>query len=362
MPFSPGSGTGWVDAMSEELSERSRLILKAIIEDYTVTGEPVGSRTLSRREGINLSPASVRNVMADLEELGYLSSPHTSAGRVPTEKGYRFYVASLLRVRQLSRDLREYLRRECQLRELDTEGLLREAGRILSATSNYTGLVMVPRFTTTVFRRIEFVRFSETRVLVVFITQAGIVQHKLVEVSEPLTQAELDEVTNYLNQEFTGLSVQEIKRRVARQMAQERAIFDSLQRRALLLSSSVLQHDLDDRVFVEGASNILEQPEFADLAVMKRLLRTFDQKALLVELLDKAQQVEGVQILIGSAEAHSEIEGCSLVTSCYSSDRGTTGILGVLGPTRMPYAMVIPLVDYAARLVSEILKNESDTI
>lgn len=346
--------------MSEELSERSRLILQAIIEDYTTTGEPVGSRTLSRRAGINLSPASVRNVMADLEELGYLYSPHTSAGRIPTDKGYRFYVASLLQVQQLSHEVRDHLRRECQVPELDTEGLLREAGRILSAASNYTGLVMVPRFTSTVFRRIEFVRLAEQRVLVVFITQTGIVQHKLVEVDEPLTQSELDEVTNYLNQEFSGLSIQEIKSRIASEMAQEQALYDSLQRRALLLSSYVLQHELGGQVFVEGASNILEQPEFADVSTMRRLLRTFDQKSLLVELLDKAQQVEGVQILIGSAENHSEIEGCSLVTSCYSSRRGTTGILGVIGPTRMPYAMVIPLVDYAASLVSDILNSESD--
>jgi heat-inducible transcriptional repressor len=346
--------------MSEELSERSRLILQAIIEDYTSTGEPVGSRTLSRRTGINLSPASVRNVMADLEDLGYLFSPHTSAGRIPTDKGYRFYVASLLQVQQLSPAVREHLQQESNFRELDTEGLLREAGRILSAISNYTGLVMVPRFTSTVFRRIEFVRLAATRVLVVFITQTGIVQHKMVEVREPLSQSELDEVTNYLNQEFSGLSIQEVKSRIATVMAREQALFDSLQRRALLLSSYVLQHDLGGQVFVEGASNIFEQPEFADLSTMKRLLRTFDQKTLLVELLDKAQQVEGVQILIGSADNNSEIEGCSLVTSCYSSHRGTTGILGVIGPTRMPYAMVIPLVDYAATLVSDILNSESE--
>lgn len=346
--------------MSEELSERSRLILQAIIEDYTSTGEPVGSRTLSRRTGINLSPASVRNVMADLEDLGYLFSPHTSAGRIPTDKGYRFYVGSLLQVQQLSREVREHLLQESNFRELDTEGLLREAGRILSAISNYTGLVMVPRFTSTVFRRIEFVRLAATRVLVVFITQTGIVQHKMVEVREPLTQSELDEVTNYLNQEFSGLSIQEVKSRIATEMAREQVLFDSLQRRALLLSSYVLQHDLGGQVFVEGASNIFEQPEFADLSTMKRLLRTFDQKTLLVELLDKAQQVEGVQILIGSADNNSEIEGCSLVTSSYSSHRGTTGILGVIGPTRMPYAMVIPLVDYAATLVSDILNSESE--
>ena len=346
--------------MSEELNERSRQILQAIIEDYIGTGEPVGSRTLSRRPGINLSPASVRNVMADLEELGFLYSPHTSAGRVPTEKGYRFYVASLLEVRQLNRDLRSRLRQECRSRDFDTESLLREVGRILSATSNYTGLVMVPRFTSTVFRRIEFVRLAETRVLVVFITQTGIVQHKLIEVEEPLTQRELDEVTNYLNLEFSGLSIQEIKNRIFAEMDHERALVDHLRRRALLLSSRVLQYELGGQVFIEGASNILEQPEFADLSTMKRLMRTLDQKSLLVDLLDKAQQVEGLQILIGGADNYSEIEGCSLVTSSYASSRGTTGILGVIGPTRMPYAMVIPLVDYAASLVSDILNSESE--
>ena len=346
--------------MSEGLNERSRQILQAIIEDYIASGEPVGSRAVARYGGINLSPATVRNAMADLEEMGYLSSPHTSAGRIPTEKGYRFYLASLLQVKELSVLEREQIRRHYHFQELETEDRLREAGRLLSVASRYTGIVMVPRFTSTIFRRIEFVSLSSTRLLVVFITHTGMVQHKLVEIVEPLSQSQLDEATNYLNQEFSGLTVQEMKALIAGEMEQEQALYDQLRRRALLLSSQALEEELGGQVFIEGTANILDQPEFADLNRMKRLLLAFEQKSLLVELLDKTQQVEGVQIFIGSQDEYSEIEGCSLVTASYSSRYGTAGTLGIIGPTRMPYSIVIPLVEYTARLVSDILSRDSE--
>ncbi len=345
--------------MSEGLNERSRQILQAIIEDYTASGEPVGSRTVVRC-GIGLSPATVRNVMADLEELGYIYSPHTSAGRVPTEKGYRFYLSCLLQVRELSRREQEQIRQHYHFQDLQTEERLRQACRLLSTASSYAGIIMVPKFTSTVFRRIEFVRLSATRLLAVFVTRSGMVQHKVIEVPEPLGQGQLDEITNYLNQEFSGLTIQQMKNRIAAEIAEERALYDQLRRQALLLSSRALQDELGGQVFIEGASNILDQPEFADLGRMKRLLRAFERKSLLVELLDKTQQVEGVQIFIGSHEEYSEIEGCSLVTASYSNRQGTTGTLGIIGPTRMPYPLVIPLVGYTARLVSDILNSESE--
>ena len=346
--------------MGEGLNERSRQILQAIIEDYTASGEPVGSRAVVRRAALSLSPATVRNVMADLEEMGYLYSPHTSAGRVPTEEGYRFYLASLLQVRELSFSEQAQIRRDYHFQDLQTDERLREAGRLLSATSHYTGIVMVPRFTSTVFRRVEFVSLAATKLLVVFITQSGMVQHKLIEVAEPLNRSQLDEATNYLNREFSGMTLQEMKVRIAEEILQERALYDQLQRRALLLSSQALREELGGQVYIEGASNILDQPEFADLDKMRRLLRAFEQKSLLAELLDKTQQVEGVQIFIGSQDEYSEIEGCSLVTASYSSRYGTIGTLGIIGPTRMPYSMIIPLVDYTARLVSDILSSESE--
>jgi heat-inducible transcriptional repressor len=345
--------------MSEGLNERSRQILQAIIEDYTKSGEPVGSRTVARC-GIGLSPATVRNVMADLEELGYIYSPHTSAGRVPTEEGYRLYLSSLLQVRELSRREQEQIRQHYHFEDLQAEDRLRQACRLLSATSRYAGILMVPKLTSTVFRCIEFVRLSATRLLAVFVTRSGMVQHKVIEAPEPLGQSQLDEITNYLNQEFSGLTIQQMKTRIAAEMAEERALYDRLRLQALLLSSRALQDELGGQVFIEGASNILDQPEFADLGRMKRLLRAFEQKSLLVELLDKTQQVEGVQIFIGSQEEYSEIEGCSLVTASYSNRQGTTGTLGVIGPIRMPYPLVIPLVGYTARLVSDILNSESE--
>jgi heat-inducible transcriptional repressor len=345
--------------MSEGLNERSRRILQAIIEDYTTSGEPVGSRAVVRC-GIGLSPATVRNVMAELEELGYLYSPHTSAGRVPTEQGYRFYLSSLLDVRELSRREQDQIRQHYHFQDLLTEDRLREACRLLSTASRYAGIVMVPKFTSTIFRRIEFVRLAATRLLVVFVTRSGMVQHKMVDVSDPLSQSQLDEATNYLNQEFSGLTIQQIKIRIAEEIAEERALYDQLRRRALLLSSQALQDEPGGQVFIEGAYNILDQPEFADPSTMKRLLRAFERKSLLVELLDKTQQVEGVQVFIGSQDEYSEIEGCSLVTASYSNRQGTTGTLGIIGPTRMPYPLVIPLVGYTARLVSDILNSESE--
>jgi heat-inducible transcriptional repressor len=346
--------------MNEELNERCRQILEAIIEDYILSGEPVGSRALTRRHKIALSPATVRNVMADLEDMGYLASPHTSAGRVPTEKGYRFYLDSLLRIKQLPSSKRQSIREHYRHRGLRMEELLREAGRILSATSSYTGVVMVPHLATTVCRRIDFVRLSACRILVVFVSQTGIVEHKIIESQLPLSESELQEATNYLNHTFSGLTVQEIKQHIVEQMAEEKAIYDSLLRHTLQLSNMALEDDLGGQVFIEGACNILDQPEFNDLNRMKRLMRTFDQKSLLVELLHKSQLTEGVQIYIGSTEHYSDIEGCSLVAASFSSRRGATGTLGIIGPTRMPYSTVIPLVDFTAGLVGSILDNEEE--
>jgi heat-inducible transcriptional repressor len=346
--------------MNEELNERCRLILEAIIEDYILSGEPVGSRALTRRHNIALSPATVRNVMADLEDMGYLTSPHTSAGRIPTEKGYRFYLDSLLRIKKLSPGKRQAIREHYRHRGLRMEELLREAGRVLSSTSNYTGVVMVPHLTTTVCRRIDFVPLSARRILVVFVSQSGIVEHKLIESEIPLSESELQEASNYLNRAYSGLSIQEIKQRIVNKMAEEKAIYDTLLRRTLQLSSLALEDDLGGQIFIEGASNILDQPEFNDLNRMKRLMRTFDQKNLLVELLHKSQLTDGVQIYIGSSDHYSDIEGCSLVTASFSSRWGATGTLGIIGPTRMPYSTIIPLVDFTAGLVGSILDSEEE--
>jgi heat-inducible transcriptional repressor len=345
--------------MNGEFNERSRRILEAIVEDYIDSAEPIGSRALAKRHHLGLSPATVRNVMADLEEMGYLVSPHTSAGRVPTEKGYRFYVDSLLHVRQLSYQEQQRICQHYRLTGLRMEELLREAGRALSAISSYAGIVMAPRFTSTVFRHIEFIRLSPGRVLVVFIDQSGIVQNRVIETQEALSQSELEQITNYLNHTLKGLSAQEVRARIVEEMAQEKALYNKLLTRSLRFSLAALKEEMGGQVFIEGASNILEQPEFADLGRMKRLLKAFEHKSLLVELLDKSQRTAGVQIFIGSKAEYSIIEGCSLITSTYCGSQGPIGSLGVIGPSRMPYSVVIPIVDYTAKLVSQVLEPES---
>lgn len=346
--------------MTEELNERSRKILEAIIEDYIDTGEPVGSRNVARRHQMSLSPATVRNVMADLEEFGYLASPHTSAGRIPTDRGYRFYIDTLLRVRPLSTQEQERIASRYQLRGMRLDELLREAGKVLSSLSHYTGIVLAPRFTSTVFRHIEFVRLSQGRLLVVFVSGSGLVQNKLIETDQALSAAELEQINNYLQQTLSGLTLEQIKARIVEEMSQDKARYDELLHRALLLSAAALQQEEGSEVFIEGAANIFEQPEFADVDRMKRLFRAFEQKNRLVELLDQSQHASGVQIFIGSETHYQEIEGCSLVTSSYANRQGTIGTLGVIGPSRMPYSMIIPIVDYTARLVGQLLDGDHD--
>jgi len=346
--------------MADTLSDRSQQILEAIIEEYIATAQPVGSKALARNRGIKLSPASVRNVMAELEELGYLASPHTSAGRIPTEKGYRFYVDSLSRVGELDDRQKNQIEQQYCQHGLQMTDMLREAGRALSTVSHYTGLVMVPRLRTTIFRHIEFVKLSPRKILAVFVTQSGLVQNKLIDFDEELTAGDLEQITNYLNQTMNGLSIQEVRARVLAEMAQEKALYDQLLRRAFTLSRAVLVDESTGDVIIEGTSHFLEQPEFSDLQCMKRIVQAFEQKSILIDLLDRGFNTQGVQVMIGSETEYSELAGCSLITACYSGKRGVLGTLGVIGPNRMPYSTLIPIVDYTANLISRLLDSEND--
>lgn len=343
--------------MSNDLNERGRTILEAIIDDYISTGEPVGSRAVTKRYNMGISPATVRNVMSDLEEMGFLAAPHTSAGRVPTDLGYRYYVDSLLQVRDLSEQEKRRIEEHCRGEKKTVENLLQETGKALSSLSNYAGIVMVPRFTTTVFRHIEFVRLSAGKLLVVFVSQAGLVQNKLIEITEDISQRELEKITNYLNQTLSGLSIHAVKEKITSEMQQEKTLYDSLVQKALELSGQALEEDIEDQLFIEGTSSFLGQEEFKEVGQMKKLFQAFEQKGRLIELLDKSQQASGVQIFIGSANSYNQIEGCSLITSSYQNMHGTIGTLGVIGPNRMSYSKVIPIVDYTARLVSRLLET-----
>jgi heat-inducible transcriptional repressor len=346
--------------MAKTLPDRSQKILEAIIEEHIATAQPVGSKSLAQNHGIKLSPASVRNVMAELEELGYLVSPHTSAGRIPTEKGYRFYVDTLLQVNDLNSRQKDQIELQYQRHGLQMADMLREASRTLSSVSRHTGLVMVPRLKVTIFRHIEFVRLSPRQILAVFVTQSGLIQNKLVEIDEELTPRDLEQITNYLNHTMTGLSIQEVRARIVTEMTQEKALYDRLLRRAFALSSAALVDESTGDIIIEGTSYFLEQQEFSDLKCMKRIVQTFEQKSILIDLLDRGLDTEGVQVIIGSETKYSELADCSLITAAYSGKRGTLGTLGVIGPNRMPYSTIIPIVDYTANLISRLLDTDND--
>ncbi len=344
--------------MAEELSERSQNILEAIVEDYIVSAEPVGSRAITRRHSFNLSPASVRNVMADLEEMGFLCSPHTSAGRIPTEKGFQYYIDSLLQIRDLSPREKQELQKNYRFNGMKMEEIMPEVGRVLSGLSKYAGLVMAPKFTSTVFRQMEFLRLSRGQLLVIYVSESGLVQNKVIEVAEDLSQQQLEQISNFLNQELNGLTISQVRSKLEEDLREERVRFDEMRKNALSLSRVALQDEVVNQIYVSGASLMLEQPEFATPQSMKRLIQTLESKQLLIDLLDRSQQAQGVQIFIGSESRHAELEGCSLVTSSYSNPKGVVGTLGVIGPMRMDYSKVIPIVDFTAQLLSRVLDRD----
>ena len=343
--------------MEIELSPRSRQILEAIVEDYIATAEPVGSSAVARRHALTLSSATVRNVMANLEELGLLSSPHTSAGRIPTEKAYRLYVDSLVALRQVSRDEKRQIISHCRQAGVGISGILKETSRTLSQLSNYMGIVVAPSFTGDVFRHIEFVRLGSRKVLAILVSSKGAVQNRLIETEEDFAPEELVRMGNYLNDRMQGLTIRKVRELILEEMTSEKSHYDRLLARTLKFSEQAVQGAEGDEIFVEGQVRILDQPEFNDVGRMKEIYGAFEQKGLLVQLLSRCMEAEGVQIYIGSETSLSQSAGISLVTSRFVTSSNTVGMLGVIGPTRMGYSSVIPIVDYTARMVSRLLSE-----
>ena len=344
--------------MADSLNERSQNILEAIVEDYISSAEPVGSRAISRKHNFNLSPASVRNVMADLEEMGLLCSPHTSAGRIPTGKGFQYYIDTLLEVRDLNSNEKQNLRNSYRFQNMRMEDIMQEVGRVLSSLSQYTGLVMAPKFISTVFRQIEFIRLSRGRLLMIYVSETGLVQNKVIEADPSLTVSDLEQISNYLNSELNGLSIHEVRAKLNQELKEDRIHYDKLKKQALNLSCAALQDEIEDQVYVSGASLMLGQPEFSTPEQMKRLVQAFESKKLLIELLDRGHSARGVQIFIGSDSNQIDLEGCSLITSNFSNQKGAIGTLGVVGPIRMNYSQVVPIVDFTAQLLSRVLDRE----
>ena len=340
------------------LSDRMRRILENVIEDYILSAEPVGSRTISKKSNLNLSPASIRNIMADLEDLGLLAQPYTSAGRIPTEKGLRFYVDSIINVHELN-DLEQQEIRSKYLNHLiEGPDLFREISRILSSSSHYLGIVWTPRMSLVVLQHIEFVKLRRHLVLTILVSTTGLVHNRMIEVEKDFSQSELNHLADYLNSFLAGLTLYQVREKLLEQMGVAKNAYDDLLEQALKLGEQAFSSIDDTDIFIEGKTNILNEPEFSNVSRMTDLFRAFEEKATMVKLLDKFLDPKGVQIAIGSESQVQEMETCSLVTSTYSCSGEVLGVLGVIGPRRMNYSRVIPLVGYTAKLLTEILETQ----
>jgi heat-inducible transcriptional repressor len=339
------------------LDERDREILRLIIRSYVTSGEPVGSRTLAKSMEWRFSPATIRNVMSDLEDEGYLAQPHTSAGRIPSEKGYRFYVDHLAESGRLSKSDERYISR--MLSESDSpEDVMSRASVVLSTISKNVGIVIAPPMGATVLKHIEFLDLSDGKILVIFVSTSGVVQRKLIRVGERYTQEELDKAGRYLVEKFSGKTLTEIRNDLLRMMQVERSLFDGTLSLLQTWGESLKEPVAVDGIYVQGATNIINQPEFADVERMRMLFQMFEEKGRLVKILNEciaSNPPEGVKIAIGSELGVADMRDFSLITSSYVSSDHTTGFLGIIGPTRMQYERSISIVMYLGRLVGEMI-------
>jgi len=343
---------------SHQLEDRPREILKRIIRSYVTSGEPVGSRTLARAMDWKLSPATIRNIMSDLENDGYLSQPHTSAGRVASERGYRFYVDNLVDSEKLSKSDERYISRMLSESE-SPEDVMSRASVVLSTISKNVGIVVAPPIAATVLKHIEFVDLTDGKILVIFVSTSGLLQRKLIRVSERYTQEELDKASRYLVDKFSGKTLTEIRGELLRMMQAERALFDRMLSLLQVWKDTLDQDPVgSDSVYVQGTVNIISQPEFADVERMRTLFQMFEEKGRLVKILNEcisSSSPEGVKITIGSELGVADMRDFTLITSSYASSDLTTGFLGIIGPIRMQYERGISIVGYLGRLVGEMI-------
>ena len=344
-----------------QLSPRAEHLLRTLIERYIAEGEPVGSRTLARHAGLELSPATIRNVMVDLEEMGLVSSPHTSAGRIPTQRGYRLFVDSLLKVRPLDEEQVRLLKEELSA-DQDTQHLIENASHLLSEVSKLAGLVLVPyRDDQVTFRHIDFLSLSSQRVLVILVTEDGHVDNRVVLADRDYTASELEQAANYFNERFAGKLLADVKRALLQEMQQASADLQRIMDLATQMARRALAGEKDeaDDLVVSGESNLMSVPDLGDLNKLRRLFEAFTTKRDLLHLLDQSMRVNGIKIFIGAESGYAALEDCSLVTASYSVGSRVVGTLGVVGPTRMAYQHVIPIVDITARLLSAALSGSS---
>jgi len=348
------------DSADDILNDRAQHLLRVLVEQYIRDGQPVGSRTLTRESGLTLSSATIRNVMADLEDHGFVASPHTSAGRVPTDKGYRFFVDMLLKVRPLEMGAVQAIQQGLVQHYDDPKALVAAASRMLSSITHLAGVVTIPRQSQTELSQIEFIPLSDNRVLAVLVTNGREVQNRVVVLDRAFSTEELRRAANYLNQQFAGRQLQSVREHLVTQLKQTREHLNQGMLDAIRLAQQVVAPDesfATKQFVIAGETNLMGFAELSNVEKLKKLFEAFSQQRDILHLLDQSLNADGVQIFIGQESGYTMLDEMSVVTAPYTLDKEVVGVLGVIGPTRMAYERVIPIVDITAKLLGAALNR-----
>ncbi|MDH3431274.1 MAG: heat-inducible transcriptional repressor HrcA [Gammaproteobacteria bacterium] len=345
--------------MTTPPSDRAQHLLRVLIQRYIRDGHPVGSRTLSKDSGLDLSPATIRNVMSDLEDLGLVSAPHTSAGRVPTPKGYRFFVDTLVRYRQPNDGDIDMLRSQIRRKVDDSEALIASVSNMLSQFTSLAGVVTIPRGQHAALRQIEFLPLSENRILAILVINDREVQNRILHTDREYTASELQQAANFINQNYAGTEMQLVRDRIIEDLDKTRHKMNQAMHDIIAVAHSAMddtQHSGGEFVLA-GETNLMDFAELSDVDTLRRLFDAFSRKRLILDLLDRSINADGVQVFIGEESGYQILGDCSVVTAPYQLDDNTIGVLGVIGPTRMAYDRVVPIVDITARLLKTALDS-----
>lgn len=338
------------------MDERAQILLKTLVEHYVTDGQPMGSKALLQHSGLGLSPATIRNIMSDLEALGFVSSPHTSAGRIPTQQGYRFFVDSLLSMQPL--ESKQIKQLESTLSSTDQSELITTAADILSELTQFAGMILIPKRKALVFKHLEFMPLSDKRILLIIVSTDGSVQNRIILSDTPYSASSLTEASNYFNAHYSGQTFEQARHKLHGDLKKMQADISHLMTAALEEPNPSQSKNKEEDVIIAGERNLLNVDELAtNVITLRKLFDVFEQRSSLLQLLDNSQKAEGVQIFIGGESGYSPLDECSMVTSPYQVDGQVVGTLGVIGPTRMAYERVIPIVDITAKLLSNALSN-----
>jgi len=338
------------------MDDRKQKVLLAIVHDYIATAEPVGSRTIAKKYKLGVSPATIRNEMSDLEEQGYIEQPYTSAGRIPSERGYRYYVDFLMRKQELSREEEELIRREYKAKVRDVGQVIHRTGLLLSQLTHYTAMVLTPRIGVSILKHVQIVYMHQSQAMVIAIMDNGAVQHRMIEIPESITALDMETISRVLNAKLQGLTMKSIKLNLIKEIYSELARHKHVLDLVMDLIQDSLTLEVEDKIYLGGVFNMLNQPEFHNVEKVKTMLSIMEQEKLLCDILEGGVEDDGVTVRIGAEIDQWDMKECSMITAPYTVRGRKIGSLGVLGPTRMEYAKVVSVVDYMTKYLSQTLE------